>query len=67
MRRGEMTPEFGRASFDKEFRAANSTFNRGLDDPICPSPLIVLSKTIYQVWEMQMQVHLEAYSLCEAI
>ena len=38
-RRGEMTSEFGRASFDKEFGAANASFSRGMGDPISPSPL----------------------------
>ena len=48
-RRGEMALEFGRANFDKEFRADNASFSRGLGDPISPSPLQVLSKTNYLV------------------
>ena len=56
-RRGEITLEFGRASFDKEFGAANAGFSWELGDPISPSHLQVLSKTNYQVWAMQMQVH----------
>ena len=66
-RRGEMASEFGSASFDEEFRAANTGFSRELGDPISPNPLQVLSKTNYPVWAMQMQVHLEAYGLWEAI
>ena len=66
-RRGEMASEFGSASFDEEFRAANTGFSRELGDPISPNPLQVLSKTNYLVWAMQMQVHLEAYGLWEAI
>ena len=42
-RRGETTSEYGRASFDKEFRVDNASLGRGLDDPISPSPLQVLS------------------------
>ena len=38
-RRGETTSEFGRASFDKEFGAANVSFSRGMGNPISPSPL----------------------------
>ena len=38
-RRGEMTSEFGKASFEKEFGAANVGFSRGMGDPISPSPL----------------------------
>ena len=66
-RRGETTSEFGSASFDKEFGAANAGFSRGMGDPISPSPLQVLSKTNYPVWAMRMQVYLDAYSLWEAI
>ena len=53
-RRGETTLEFSRASFDKEFGVANAGLSRGLDDPISPSPLQVLSKTNYPVWAIQM-------------
>ena len=66
-RKGETTSEFGRASFDKEFGAANASFSRGMGDPISPSPLQVLLKTNYPDWAMQMQVHLEAYISWEAI
>ena len=66
-RRGEAASEFGRASFEKEFGAANASFSRGMGDPISPSPLQVLSKTNYPVWAIRMQVHLEAYGLWEAI
>ena len=66
-RRGEAVSDFGRASFEKEFGAANASFSRGMGDPISPSPLQVLSKTNYPVWTIQMQVHLEAYGLWEAI
>ena len=53
-RRGEIASEFGSASFDKEFGAANASFSRGLGDPISPSPLQVLSNTKYPVWAMRM-------------
>ena len=66
-RRGETTSKFGRASFEKELRAVNVGFSRGMGDPISPSPLQVLLKTNYPVWEIRMQVHLEAYGLWEAI
>ena len=66
-RRGKTTTKFGGASFDKQFGAANVGFSRGMGDPISPTPLQVLSKTNYPVWEMWMQVHLEAYGLWEAI
>ena len=66
-RRGETTSEFGRASYEKEFGAANVGFSRGMGDPISPSPLHVLSKTNYPFWAIRMQVHLEAYGLWEAI
>ena len=62
-----MTLEFGRASFDQEFGTANAAFSRGLGDPISTCPRQVLSNTNYPMWEMQMQVHLEAYSLWETI
>ena len=62
-----MALEFGSASFDKEFGAANASFSMGLGDPISTSPLQVLSKTNYPVWAMHIQAHLEAYGLWEAI
>ena len=33
-RRGDMASDFGSASFDKEFGAANASFSRGLGNPI---------------------------------
>ena len=66
-RRGETTSDFGRASFEKDFGAANAGFSRGMGDPISTSPLQVLSKTNYPVWAIWMQVHLEAYGLWEVV
>ena len=34
-----MASEFGRASFDKDFEAANVGFSRGMGDLRSPSPL----------------------------
>ena len=55
MRRGEITSEFGRAAFDKEFGAANANFSRSwvIQSALVlfkyyPRPITYFGKYIYK-------------------